>query len=279
MSRGQGGYIGFNRVPAASALNSAASGVWSLREAEALKRAGTWPVSPTDQYFNEVSLLLNLNGANQSTTFTDSSLAARAATRVGSAVISTTQSKFGGASLNTGNGNYIRFADNDAFHFTGDFTIEAWIRLTSHPTSYDGDFASGVIVQDDGSDSTNSYGWSLIVSGSSSQTLNILLTSSTGTRTLISGTANLALDTWYHIAAVRSSNTVYLFKDGVLLNAGGTSYTATLRNSTATVKIGASDFDSTYKYWFYGFIDDVRITKGVARYTTDFTPPGAELTL
>jgi hypothetical protein len=43
MSRARGGYIGFNRVPAASAVNSAASGVWSLREAEALKRAGTWP--------------------------------------------------------------------------------------------------------------------------------------------------------------------------------------------------------------------------------------------
>jgi hypothetical protein len=45
MSRGRGGYIGFNRVPAAAALNSAASGVWSLREAEALRRAGTWPGS------------------------------------------------------------------------------------------------------------------------------------------------------------------------------------------------------------------------------------------
>jgi len=43
MSRARGGYIGFNRVPAAAGINSAASGVWSLREAEALKRAGTWP--------------------------------------------------------------------------------------------------------------------------------------------------------------------------------------------------------------------------------------------
>jgi hypothetical protein len=43
MSRGRGGYIGFNRVPAAAGANSAASGVWTLREAEELKRAGTWP--------------------------------------------------------------------------------------------------------------------------------------------------------------------------------------------------------------------------------------------
>jgi len=41
--RPRGGYIGFNRVPAAAAANSAASGVWTLREAESLKRAGTWP--------------------------------------------------------------------------------------------------------------------------------------------------------------------------------------------------------------------------------------------
>jgi hypothetical protein len=43
MSRGKGGYIGFNRVPAAAGVNSAASGVWTVREAESLKRAGTWP--------------------------------------------------------------------------------------------------------------------------------------------------------------------------------------------------------------------------------------------
>jgi hypothetical protein len=45
MSRPRAGYIGFNRVPAASAPNSAASGVWSLREAEAMRRAGTWPTA------------------------------------------------------------------------------------------------------------------------------------------------------------------------------------------------------------------------------------------
>lgn len=47
MSRQQGGYIGFSRTPAASALHSAAIGVWTLREAEAMRRAGTWPVAVT----------------------------------------------------------------------------------------------------------------------------------------------------------------------------------------------------------------------------------------
>jgi hypothetical protein len=68
MSRGRGGYIGFNRVPAAAGVNSAASGVWTLREAEALKRAGTWPfraIVPT-----EISgLQLWLDAADASTLY------------------------------------------------------------------------------------------------------------------------------------------------------------------------------------------------------------------
>lgn len=46
MSRPRAGYIGFNRVPAASAMNSLASGVWTLREAEAMRRLATWPTAP-----------------------------------------------------------------------------------------------------------------------------------------------------------------------------------------------------------------------------------------
>jgi hypothetical protein len=49
--RGRGGFIGANVTPASAAVNSAASGVWTVREAESLKRAGTWPsafVNPTN---------------------------------------------------------------------------------------------------------------------------------------------------------------------------------------------------------------------------------------
>lgn len=66
--RGRGGYIGFNRVPAASALNSSASGVWTLQEQESLKRAGTWPFS----FVNPASitgLQLWLDAADSATLF------------------------------------------------------------------------------------------------------------------------------------------------------------------------------------------------------------------
>jgi len=68
MTRPRGGYIGFNRVPAASALNSAASGIWTLREAEAMRRAGTWPTaftSPTGL----AGLQLWLDASDASTLF------------------------------------------------------------------------------------------------------------------------------------------------------------------------------------------------------------------
>jgi hypothetical protein len=65
-----GGYIGFNRVPAASALNSAASGIWTLREAEAMRRAGTWPRAP--QIPQQIAgLQLWLDAADASTLYDD----------------------------------------------------------------------------------------------------------------------------------------------------------------------------------------------------------------
>jgi len=63
MSRQPGGYIGFNRVPAASGLNSAASGIWTLREAESLKRAGTWPTSPPGGVGSGLQLWLDASDA------------------------------------------------------------------------------------------------------------------------------------------------------------------------------------------------------------------------
>ena len=64
MTRPRGGYIGFNGVPAASAVNSAASGVWTLREAEALKRAGTWPIVALSGVDAGLQLWLDASDAN-----------------------------------------------------------------------------------------------------------------------------------------------------------------------------------------------------------------------
>lgn len=69
--RGRGGYIGFDRAPAASAINSAASGMWTLREAEALRRAGTWPRAPIFGFGG--SLILWLDASDASTLYDSTS--------------------------------------------------------------------------------------------------------------------------------------------------------------------------------------------------------------
>jgi hypothetical protein len=89
----------------------------------------------SDPYLSNVSLLLKMDGANNSTTFTDSSLTPKAVFANGNAKISTAQSKFGGSSaLLDGTGDYLSLAHNSGFSIeSSDFTLEAWVyRSTSN---------------------------------------------------------------------------------------------------------------------------------------------------
>ena len=84
--------------------------------------------APTDPNFANVSLLLHGDGANNSTTFTDSSSNNFTLSRVGDVKISTTQSKFGGSSIFfDGAGDYLTLANNSVFTFPSSFTVEAWV--------------------------------------------------------------------------------------------------------------------------------------------------------
>src|SRR6185437_4647016 len=82
--------------------------------------------------------------------------------------------------------------------------------------------------------------------------------------------AALSANTWYHVAFVRSGNTITAYVNGVQYGSPVTdSSTATFNNQ---VFIG-SYADSYGK--FQGYIDELRVTKGVARYLANFTPPNA----
>lgn len=126
-----GGAIGRRLVP----TTASAPGVWQLGEVESGRRAGIWP--STDPFWASTMLLLRMDGANNSTAFTDLSSTPKAVTANGDAKVSTAQSQFGGASLLLdGNGDYLSFpASADFAPGTGDFTVECWIRFTSVPSS------------------------------------------------------------------------------------------------------------------------------------------------
>lgn len=226
---------------------------------------------PLDQDYRNVSLLLHGDGANGSTTIIDSSPSPKTVTAVGNAQISTAQSKFGGASmLFDGNGDVLTVPKSDEVDFgLGDFTIEAWIRFSALATD-------NSIVAGRGP----TAGTLMFVAFAGLSGLNDLRIGRNNVAwDLIASTSWLS-GVWYHVAVTRDSGTLRLFKDGLLLSSGTYTGAYTLADtSDVNYAVGArqknisssSDLDR----FFNGNIDDLRITKGVARYTSNFTPPTA----
>jgi hypothetical protein len=213
-------------------------------------------VAATDTNIREVSLLLHGNGTNGSTTITDSSLTPKTVTAVGNAQISTAQSKFGGASIAfDGNGDYLQSASNAAYSYgTGDFTIEFWAYLnsTADQAFYETQLINGA------SGRFNGFLFAI-----SSGKLNVF----TGASFRGASTTSLLSATWNHIALVRSGNTWTYYLNGV--NDGSFSYTVNLTDSAFL----CGRLTDSAAFSLNGYLDDYRITKGVARYTANFTPP------
>lgn len=242
-----GGRLGVRNVP----TTGIASGVWEQNEQSIAKRAAIWPTAG-DPDFASVSLLLHMDGSNGSTTFTDSSSNAFTVTANGNAKISTAQSKFGGASgLFDGSGDYVSVASNAAFEVgAGDWTAEAWMRFTggsdwSFFSTSDNRFR---LLADANRWVLKSH------SGSDANVFVINWTPTTGV--------------WYHVACCRSGSTTRMFIDGTQIGSG-TSSTYTASNSAFNVAGGVAPYE------FNGYMDEFRFTKGVARYTANFTPPTA----
>lgn len=209
----------------------------------------------TDPYFANVSLLLHMDGVNASTTFTDNSVNNFTVTPVGNAQISTAQSKFGGASLSLdGSGDGINLPENTAFEYgTNNYTVEFFIYFnTRNP--------NGEIIYDHRTVATQNVP-SIYVQSNGIITLFI----NGDFRILNAGSITTGL--WYHIALVRNSGTTSIYLNGTL--AGATTYSYNSLN--------LAPYFGYYKlsnlYGLNGFLDEIRITKGVARYTSNFTPP------
>ena len=214
------------------------------------------PLPYNDQYWDKVVLALPMDGADNSTAFPD--LKGKTVTRYGDAKISTAQSKFGGASAYfDGTGDYLACAAHADFGFgTGDFSIECWLYISGGQGTDRGitDFrASG------GSD----IGTFFISTSNKLAVWYGSLVGNTG--------AALSTGQWYHVSLTRQSGTTRCFLNGVLEWSSsasinfGTTRPLGIGGSVATGIVGSSPFS--------GYIDDLRITKGVARYTANFTPP------
>ncbi len=181
---------------------------------------------------------------------------------VGNAQISTSVKKYGTGSMYfDGSGDYLAVPSSPNLGFgSGDFTVEGWLYLNSYPGT-----SAAMYVCDFRNGSTNNFGFGVIgVSGFARPYMFV------GSGPVdATGSTSLSLGVWYHIAMVRSGSTVTYYLNGVSDATMTTSYS----QGATGVTIGARYTGSTE--YVNGYIDDLRITKGVARYTSNFTAPTA----
>ena len=206
-----------------------------------------------------------MDGSDGSTTFTDSSSNGLTVTANGNAQISTTQSKFGGSSAYfDGTGDYLTASHASNFNFgSGDFTAEVWFNVPN----VSGTDAFITTAAGQGADGTDFQGiWLGLHQGQ-----YYFIASTNGTSWDVSIQAGTPpTNTWTFLSAVRSGNTFTLYVNGVSI--GTATSSGTLTNSNNLIAIGGRTRNNQYSI---GYLDDVRVTKGVARYTSNFTAPTA----
>lgn len=207
-----------------------------------------------DPYYSNVSLLLPMTGANNSTTFTDYSPSPKTITRAGDTKISTAQSKWGnGAGYFDGTGDYLSIAQSAEMNLgTGDFTVEGWIYNASRPTDQ-------VIFQ---------IGDDFLTSGLSFGIRSSGLVFVYNAASYISA-GSVSLNAWNHLSLVRSWTSLKAY-----LNGAAVANSVTHSNSlSGKYYVGVELYNGTLYTRMNGYLQDIRITKGVARYTANFTPP------
>jgi len=185
-------------------------------------------------------------------------------TAYGNAQIDTAQSKFGGASgLFDGSDDYVSTPDSADWYFgTGDFTIDFWVRFNALPAQ--GSWW-GLVSQ---VFSTSSR-WYYIVSNEAG-TYYYYLRANEFTVNMVRASPGLQTGQWYHLAVVRSGNNFYMFQDGVQC---GTTYTSSYSMPDVSANLNIGSYLGYAGTFVNGWFDEFRISKGVARWTSNFTPP------
>lgn len=225
----------------------------------------------SDVYSNSVALLMNCNGTKDSTVFVDSSYRPKSITANGNAKISTAQSKYGGASaVFDGNGDVLTIPSSAEFDLGNTYTIEFWIRPNSVASNF------GVLHRGWYNTSNNTWtelAFSIRWLGSACR-FYFFATVNTNEKYIDVPNA-FAANEWRHCAMVREGTTCRVYINGTLAGTL-TGVTDVPGISSSELKIGVWDYSSGNE-WLNGYLDDIRITKGVARYNGNFAPPGAEL--
>jgi len=221
---------------------------------------------------NQADLLAHFTGTNGGTTTSDANCkgtGAKTLTANDNASLAIATPKFFTYATLDGTNDYYSVADNASWAFgSGNFTIEGWFRWATDPNAANGGIFGQAVDTNNRIvfDNTNNLGQTgfefAVLSAGSVVCYYEFYTS-------------LSINTWYHIAWVRSGTNVYLFINGQsqTLNTITAISTSSLPDLAATFDIGRSFFNGGQQY-FNGQIDEFRVSKGIARWTANFTPPG-----
>ena len=210
---------------------------------------------------NMDSLILNMQGTAGTAVFTDESPNALTVTPVEDVEL-VADATYGTVASFDGAGDYLSISDSSAPVLGGsDWTIEAWIYI-SVAKSFNCIYAKRP---------PGSYGFGLQVDGSNNLSISA---STTGSSWALAGSSlggGYTAGSWIHVAVVRSGNTITGYKNGV--PTGTQTLSGTISPSTGYAAAIASGLAGNTSQDFNGLIGPLRITKGVARYTTNFTQP------
>ena len=196
------------------------------------------------------------------TSILDSETSAKTITAVGNAQVDTSQAKFGiGSILFDGTGDYLTVPDSADWYFAAaPFTIDCWVR-GYFKYLYDQPICGQYV------DANNYWYFGFI-----SQTFVFKIVAGGVTKANYYNTNEYTDIAWRHIELVRNATNVYLFIDGVsqTLTVVTAISTNEVPNLAAVLEIGAVFNHATV---MNGWLDEFRISKGIARDTSNFTPP------
>lgn len=216
------------------------------------------------------NLMLHMDGIVGSTSFDDSSSSDYTVTPIGDTHIEIDSSKFGGASgFFDGSGDYLSIPDSSDWDFgSGDFTIDLQVRFNELQSQDNGiqtlvgrgthgGSAYWALFFGDGTFGADGIGFISKHASLDLQVIDFFQGSQSG----------WSIDTWYHVALVREGNDFSIYRDG--LEVASLTTEVAIPDRPGSLTIGAN----VNMRMFNGYLDEVRISKGIARWATEFTPP------
>jgi hypothetical protein len=216
----------------------------------------------TDTNSASIVLALPMDGTNGGTSFGDQSAvikgsgSAKTVTVNGNSNTSTAQSKFYGSSgLFDGTGDFLGITPTTDFALPGDFTIEAWMysALSANNAIFSiGSYTSGLYFRTgEGGDLTK---------------ITIFINNS---QVALSASGAIKASQWTHVTVVRAGSTVTIYVNGVSVVSGTSSFSIPSDTTYVGRAVHSTGEDMN------GYLQDVRVYKGVAKYTSNFNPPSA----